>query len=208
VPVVCSGGLSSELARWMLEQVLEQVQQWDKVGVAVPTSVNMSAVDIADATLVDWLLSEIELRNIPAYLLSIELTEAELLDQSEHTITTLIRLRDAGVVTAVDDFGTGYSSLVWLRDLPLRTLKIDRSFIDSMFTDERSETIVRSTIEMAKALRLKIIGEGVENSETAEALRLLGCDSLQGYLFSRPVHATAMNEILTNGINTLQNTST
>jgi diguanylate cyclase (GGDEF)-like protein len=200
VPVVCAGGLSSDLARWMLGQVLDQVHEWNVAGVAVPTSVNMSAVDIADLELVDWVLNEVASRKIPAHLLSIELTEAELLDQSERTITTLKRLRDAGVLTAVDDFGTGYSSLVWLRDLPIRTLKIDRSFIDSMFTDERSETIVRSTIEMAKALRLKIVGEGVENSQTAEALRALGCDSLQGYHFSRPVQSIEMKEILINGI--------
>jgi diguanylate cyclase (GGDEF)-like protein len=200
VPIVCAGGLSSDLARWMLGQVLQQIDDWNVAGVAVPTSVNMSAVDIADTELVDWLLDEISTRKISAHLLSIELTEAELLDQSERTIITLKRLRDAGVVTAVDDFGTGYSSLVWLRDLPIGSLKIDRSFIDSMFTDERSETIVRSTIEMAKALRLNIIGEGVENVQTAEALRQLGCDSLQGYLFSRPVQAKAMKEILVNGI--------
>jgi diguanylate cyclase (GGDEF)-like protein len=200
VPVVCAGGLSSELAQWMLREVIEQIDVWNKAGVAVPISVNMSAVDIADTALVDWLLGEIADRQIPARLLSIELTEAELLDQSLRTIETLKRLREAGIATAVDDFGTGYSSLIWLRDLPIGSLKIDRSFIDSMFTDERSETIVRSTIEMAKALHLKIIGEGVENIATASALRELGCDSLQGYLFSKPVTAALMKEILVNGV--------
>jgi diguanylate cyclase len=199
VPIVCSGGLSSDLAKWMLTEVVEQIDQWNRAGVAVPISVNMSAVDIADTELVGWLLAELKQRNIPRSLLTIELTEAELLDQSERTITTLKHLRDAGVTTAVDDFGTGYSSLVWLRDLPIGTLKIDRSFIDSMFSDERSETIVRSTIEMAKALHLNIVGEGVENEATATALRELGCHSLQGYLFSRPVGALAMKEILLSG---------
>jgi diguanylate cyclase (GGDEF)-like protein len=201
VPVVCAGGLSSELARWMLTEVVTQIESWTRQGVEIPVSVNMSAVDIADDSLVDWLLAEIALREISPKLLTIELTEAELLDQSDRTILTLKRLRDAGVATAVDDFGTGYSSLVWLRDLPIGALKIDRSFIDSMFTDERSETIIRSTIQMAKALHLNIIGEGVETSEAAAALRNLGCHNLQGYLFSRPVSAQKMTAILTSGVN-------
>jgi diguanylate cyclase (GGDEF)-like protein len=200
VPIVCAGGLSSDLAKWMLSEVVEQIDGWKKANVAVPISVNMSAVDIADDVLIDWLLSELEQRSIEPSLLTIELTEAELLDQSERTIGTLKRLRDAGITTAVDDFGTGYSSLVWLRDLPIRALKIDRSFVDSMFSDERSETIVRSTIQMAEALHLSIIGEGVEDAETATALQKLGCHSLQGYLFSRPVDAAAMKRMLVSEI--------
>jgi diguanylate cyclase len=200
VPIVCTGGLSSDLAKWMLSEVVEQIDGWNRAGVAVPISVNMSAVDIADDDLIDWLLSELLTRSIDPSLLTIELTEAELLDQSDRTIGTLKRLREAGVTTAVDDFGTGYSSLVWLRDLPIRSLKIDRSFVDSMFSDERSETIVRSTIQMAEALHLNIVGEGVEDAETAAALQKLGCHSLQGYLFSRPVDAAAMKRILLSEI--------
>jgi diguanylate cyclase (GGDEF)-like protein len=199
VPTICAGGLSSDLAYWMLGQVVEQIDDWNQLGVAVPIAVNLSAVDVSDAALIDWLLRELDRRTIPPSLLTIELTESELLDQSAKTIDTLKRLREAGVTTAVDDFGTGYSSLVWLRDLPIRTLKIDRSFIESLFSDERSETIVRSTIQMAQALHLDIIGEGVENSATAAMLRELGCHNLQGYLFSKPVHAVAMKQILLGG---------
>jgi diguanylate cyclase (GGDEF)-like protein len=199
VPTICAGGLSSDLAYWMLGQVVEQIDAWNQLGVAVPIAVNLSAVDISDAALIDWLLKELDVRSIPPALLTIELTESELLDQSAKTIDTLRRLREAGVTTAVDDFGTGYSSLVWLRDLPIRTLKIDRSFIESLFSDERSETIVPSTIQMAQALHLDIVGEGVENSETAAMLRELGCHNLQGYLFSKPVDAAAMREILMGG---------
>jgi diguanylate cyclase (GGDEF)-like protein len=199
VPTICAGGLSSELAHWMLGQVVEQIDDWNQLGVAVPIAVNLSAIDVSDAALIEWLLRELDRRSIPPALLTIELTESELLDQSAKTIDTLKRLREAGVTTAVDDFGTGYSSLVWLRDLPIRTLKIDRSFIESLFSDERSETIVRSTIQMAQALHLDIIGEGVENSETAAMLRELGCHNLQGYLFSKPVQATMMRAILMGG---------
>jgi diguanylate cyclase (GGDEF)-like protein len=196
VPIVAAAGLSGELARWMLASVIESLDMWSKAAIAVPVSVNMSAVDIADVSVVDWLLIELEQRALAPGLLTIELTEAELLVQSSSMITTLKRLRDAGVTCAVDDFGTGYSSLVWLRDLPVSSLKIDRTFVDSMFSDERSQTIVRSTIQMARALQLNIIGEGVENDETASALASLGCHSLQGYLFSYPVCANAMRDIL------------
>jgi diguanylate cyclase len=197
--VIAAGGMSGDLARWMLGQVLNQLGSWTQANIAIPIAVNLSALDVADNQLMDWLLTEIGDREIPANLLSIELTEAELLDRSEQTIETLMRLRDAGVTTAVDDFGTGYSSLVWLRDLPIHTLKIDRSFVESMFADERSETIVRSTIQMAQALRLMIVGEGVEDERTAVALRELGCNDLQGYHFSRPVNAQEMTRILTAG---------
>jgi diguanylate cyclase (GGDEF)-like protein len=200
VPIVCAGGLSRELAQWMLTEVVNQIAIWSQDDLAIPVSVNMSAIDVADERLIEWLLDELGRRSIRPSLLTIELTEAELLDQSAKTIQTLERLRNAGVTTAVDDFGTGYSSLVWLRDLPIRSLKIDRSFVDSMFSDERSETIVRSTIEMAKALKLNIIGEGVEDVATATALQNLGCHNLQGYLFGRPVGADAMRAILLNGI--------
>ncbi len=199
VPIICAGGLSGDLARWMLTEAIKQIDTWNSLHVAVPIAVNLSAVDIADSKLIDWLLSELASRKIPTRLLTIELTESELLDQSMQTIEILKRLNDAGVTIAVDDFGTGYSSLVWLRDLPICTLKIDRSFIESMFTDERSETIVRSTIQMAQALGLQIVGEGVENNHTASALRQLGCDNLQGYLFSKPVRADEMLNILSTG---------
>jgi diguanylate cyclase (GGDEF)-like protein len=199
VPIICAGGLSGDLARWMLTEVIEQIDKWNFLNVAIPIAVNLSAVDIADSKLIDWLLRELNNRKIPTKLLTIELTESELLDQSLQTIEILKRLNDAGVTIAVDDFGTGYSSLVWLRDLPICTLKIDRSFIESMFTDERSETIVRSTIQMAQALGLQIVGEGVENNHTASALRHLGCDNLQGYLFSKPVRANEMLDILSTG---------
>jgi diguanylate cyclase (GGDEF)-like protein len=199
LPVICAGGLSADLARWMLTQVIEQIGVWNKLGIAVPVAVNLSAVDVVDVELITWLLAELVRREVPARLLTIELTEAELLDRSSRTIEMLTRLSSAGITTAVDDFGTGYSSLVWLRDLPIDTLKIDRTFVDSMFTDERSETIVRSTIQMAQALKINIVGEGVEDNRTAATLRELGCDSLQGYLFSRPVRAREMLDILRTG---------
>jgi diguanylate cyclase (GGDEF)-like protein len=199
LPTICAGGLSADLARWMLADVIGRIGVWNKLGIAVPVAVNLSAVDVVDVELIDWLLAEMARCSVPAHLLTIELTEAELLDRSSRTIEMLTRLSASGITTAVDDFGTGYSSLVWLRDLPIDTLKIDRSFVDSMFTDERSETIVRSTIQMAQALQINIVGEGVEDNRTAATLRELGCDSLQGYLFSRPVRARDMLEILQAG---------
>jgi diguanylate cyclase (GGDEF)-like protein len=199
VPIISAGGLSSDLARWMLTEALAQIEQWVESGSVVPIAVNMSAIDVANTELVDWLLSEVGRRSIRPALLTIELTEAELLDQSTKTLETLQRLSTAGITITVDDFGTGYSSLVWLRDLPIRTLKIDRSFIESMFTDERSETIIRSTIQMAKALQLNIVGEGVEDYETAVALRDLGCHNLQGFHFSRPIPAGEMGAFFVGG---------
>ncbi len=199
VPVISAGGLSGDLARWMLGVAMDQIEKWVALDQVVPIAVNMSAIDIGNDDLIGWLLDEVTRRAIRPALLTIELTEAELLDQSARTFATLDRLSSAGITITVDDFGTGYSSLVWLRDLPIRTLKIDRSFIDSMFSDERSETIIRSTIEMAKALQLNIVGEGVEDYETAVALRELGCHSLQGFHFGRAVHADELQAFFSDG---------
>jgi diguanylate cyclase (GGDEF)-like protein/PAS domain S-box-containing protein len=184
---VAAGGLSGDLARWMLTVAMDRIQTWCIEQRAIPVSVNLSAFDLANDDLVSWLISEVETRDFPVHLLTLELTETELLEYGGRALAALVRLQNAGVATAVDDFGTGYSSLVWLRDLPVRSLKIDRSFVDAMCTDERAAAIVSSTIHMARSLHLDVVAEGVENVETAEALEELGCTTLQGYLYGRPV---------------------
>ena len=200
MPLVQTSGMSSDLAKYMLAEVLQQLRRWTDHGIALPTAVNLSANDLSDPVLMKWLFAEVKRTNLPAGLLTIELTEAELLTRAGETIESLTVLRDMGVTTAVDDFGTGCSSLVWLRDLPVNTVKIDRSFVENMCTDDRSHAIVKSTIELAYALDLAIIGEGVETTEIADALYELGCTRLQGYLYSRPLSAEAMSDALRLGL--------
>ena len=124
-----------------------------------------------------------------------EVTESSLIGNAEQTLATLDRLKAIDVRLEIDDFGTGYSSLSYLQRLPFDTLKIDRSFVCEMSAGNDSADIVKAIVEMAHSLRLKVIAEGVETEEQLSQLRELGCNSVQGFLFSRPVSATIAREI-------------
>jgi diguanylate cyclase (GGDEF)-like protein len=198
-PVVQAAGLSSEVASTMLRSVFGHLREWHRQGIAVPVAVNLSTSDVCDESLVDLIEHELAQSAYPAGLLTVELTETELLAQTAVATAALQRLGALGVATAVDDFGTGYSSLAWLRDLPVTTVKIDRSFVGNL-ADDRTNAIVRSTIALARDLGLDVVGEGVEDNATAVALSSLGCDRMQGYLFSRPVPPSVMEEKLRSGV--------
>ncbi len=198
-PLVQASGFGRDVARLMLRAVLDRLETWLADGIAVPVAVNLSAGDLAHAPLMGWFTHELRRRQVPPGLLSIELNEAELITHTREARSVLYALRSLGVSTSVDDFGTGYSSLSWLRDLPVTTVKIDRSFVENL-DDHRTRAIVRSTIELARHLDLNIVGEGVEDAHTADLLGDLGCAHLQGYLFSRPVPAEAMANLLRHGL--------
>ena len=118
------------------------------------------------------------------------------MEDIEGTIAKLTKARGLGVSIAIDDFGTGYSSLAYLAKLPVQTLKIDRSFIITMLKDPDTMTLVQTIISLAHSLRLKVVAEGVEEEEQAKMLRLLRCDEMQGYLFSKPLPFDAMTALL------------
>ena len=122
----------------------------------------------------------------PAYL-ELEVTESLLMSNAERTKQTVANLKQLGVRVAIDDFGTGYSSLSYLKNFEVHTLKIDRSFLQGVTQDKQASALVTAVVEMGKALGLEVIAEGIETPEEAEVLLRLGCDTMQGYLFSRPV---------------------
>jgi len=122
-------------------------------------------------------------------MLTLEITESELMDDPLHAMEVLGKLKALGLSTSIDDFGTGYSSLAYLKNLPIDELKIDRSFVANMVTDESDLTIVRSTIDLSHNLGLDVVAEGVEDAATLARLATLGCDRAQGYYLSRPVPA-------------------
>ena len=124
--------------------------------------------------------------------LIIEVTEDSFLSDPEHARQTLLQLRERRVQTAIDDYGTGFSSLAYLRDLPVHELKMDRSFVSTIRTDPRSRVIVDSTNQMAHAMGMRLVAEGVEDAETAAELASIGIDVLQGYHFSRPMPAAEL----------------
>ena len=183
-------GLVGAIDRWVLRDACRQMKAWHDTGsLKVPVAVNLSAMDFKQGDLYDEIsgvLLETGLR--PAFL-EIELTESVLMEQNGQALDTLLALSKLGVGLTLDDFGTGYSSLAYLKRYPIGKLKIDRSFIKDLTTDEDDRTLTTAIIQMARGLRLKTVAEGVETQAQLDLLAALGCEEFQGYLISAPLRA-------------------
>ena len=180
-------GLIQPLTRWVLDGAVRQVSAWRGQGRHLPVAVNLSVRNLYDLELASWLNELLSHHGVPASMLTLEITESELMDDPLYAMGVLGKLRALGVSTSIDDFGTGYSSLAYLKNLPIDELKIDRSFVGSMVSDDSDLTIVRSTIDLSHNLGLDVVAEGVEDVATLQRLAELGCDRAQGYFLSRPV---------------------
>lgn len=173
---------------WMLEQACQHLRLLkERSQTPLKIAVNMSPVQWSQPDLVPRIIGIVEKNRVSPSELEIELTETCLMENLDRTLTALKALQSEGFSISVDDFGTGYSALGYLRELPIDTLKIDRCFISELDTSADDSAIVQAIISMAKALKLKIVAEGVENITQLEILKGLGCDQAQGYYFSRPV---------------------
>lgn len=190
VPVAEQAGFCHDLTRWVAGEALRQVGEWHQAGLKLEVAINLSAADIIDIPLVHWLLQEIERCRLPAGTLTIELTESAVLRDPNAAARNMQALKAAGVSFAIDDFGTGYSSLTQLQRLPVDELKIDKSFVSESHLRQDDATIVRSTIELAHSMGLRVVAEGVENSNLWRSLGALGCDFAQGYFISKPMPAS------------------
>jgi EAL domain-containing protein (putative c-di-GMP-specific phosphodiesterase class I) len=169
---------------------------WLELGLVVPpVAVNVSAVQLRQRDFVDRVRRALKEVPLPAAL-DLEITESLIMQDVEGNIQKLNALRKHGVNIAIDDFGTGYSSLGYLAKLPVQSLKIDRSFIVSMQDEPNSMTLISTIIQLAHSLRLKVVAEGVESEEQAKFLRLLRCDEMQGFLFSKPLPKETLVELL------------
>jgi PAS domain S-box-containing protein len=204
IPVAEETGLILPLGDLVLEKACRCFAQWRKEGVLdVPVSVNLSARQLADPDFGRRVLRMLADTGLPAERLKLELTESALFGSTEAVRDVLTRLHGAGVGFLLDDFGTGYSSLAYLKRFPIEAIKIDRSFIQPMVEDRDSASIVHAIINMAHALNMEVVAEGVETKEQLIFLRAYRCDRLQGYLMSPPLSAcevvAAMNRT-TDGI--------
>jgi len=170
----------------VLQMALSQQQQWRQAGKNYSVAVNLSARNLSDTRCVEKVKSLMAQCETPEGGLELELTESALMMDPDGAITLLQDLSSLGVKLSIDDFGTGYSSLAYLRKLPLNNLKIDRTFVKDLLTNEQDAIIVKSTISLAHNLNLKVIAEGVEDQETQEQLEKLNCDLIQGYYISKP----------------------
>lgn len=199
IPLAENLGLINELGTWTLEAACREAMRWQGLSrEKLHVSVNVSPQQFRAGILLEAVESALALSGLPHEQLELEITENLLMQDSDKPLTILQTLHDQGVSLALDDFGTGYSSLSYLRRFPLQVLKIDRSFISDLETDQNCKTLVDAIIAMAHSLELAIVAEGVENEEQLDFLRRRDVKIVQGFLFSPPVSADKFRALLQN----------
>lgn len=187
IPLAEMSDLVGPLTIWVIEEALHTLRRWNQQGIRLQMSVNLSTRNLLDQQCPDRLAAMLEGIPVEPGSLELEITESALMGNPELALEQSRKLTELGVRLSVDDFGTGYSSLAYLKQLHPHTLKIDRSFVRDMLSDEADLVIVRSTIAMAQGLGLTVVAEGIENLETMNLLRDLGCDYAQGYRIAKPM---------------------
>ena len=180
--------LTQAIAERVLDVTLSDLARWRTRDPQLTASVNVSASDLRDESIVAIVANALMTHGVPPQALTIEITETAMMRDPEMAHTVMRALADLGVELAVDDYGTGYSSLEYLLKLPVKEIKLDRAFSTNL-VDEPSVAIVRSTIDLTHALGLRMVAEGVEDEPTLEVLRALGCDRVQGWHLGRPMPA-------------------
>jgi len=189
IPLAEEIGLIDEIGLWVFKTACEQQKRWEKSGLYLNCSINVSAKQFRNLALAEQFISIIHTTGVDPKLLTIEITENAVIEDEYRTCQILNKLTKIGVSTAIDDFGTGYASLSCLRKIPVNILKIDRSFVLDCETNEDNGNIIAAIVMMAKSLKLSTVAEGVETQENLDFLNQIGCDEMQGYLFSKPVDA-------------------
>jgi diguanylate cyclase (GGDEF)-like protein len=188
IPILEETGLIHDVGRWALRKAIEDYQRWRNNGLpAVRIAVNVSPLQLRNQNFVAEIQEAISVAADAATGLQLEVTESVIMQDIDHSIGSLLAIRALGVTIAIDDFGTGFSSLSYLAKLPVDTLKIDRSFVEEMVSASGGRTLVSVIINLAHALKLNTVAEGVETEEQLRNLRSMGCDEMQGYLFGKPV---------------------
>ena len=190
IPILEETGLIYDVGRWALRQAIEDYLRWRNAGLpATRIAVNVSPLQLRKPGFIDEIAQQIGVDAQAAAGLELEITESLIMEDVKHSIASLTAIRGMGVSIAIDDFGTGFSSLSYLAKLPVDTLKIDRSFVTDMTTGPQGLALVSTIINLAHSIKLKVVAEGVETEEQSRLLRLLRCDEMQGFLFSKPVPA-------------------
>ncbi len=199
IPLAEESGAILELGEWVLREALLTLAGWRKSSANADSlfmAVNISSKQFARAELDKMVINTLNEAGLPPQALKLEVTESAIMDNPESAVRTLHKLRNAGVHFSIDDFGTGYSSLSQLQQLPVDTLKVDRSFISHMRTDPENMEIVKAVIAMAHSLDLNVVAEGVEQIEQLDSLIQLDCECVQGFYFHKPLSNEAAGELL------------
>lgn len=197
IPVAEKNGSIIEIGNFVFKEVFRSIHEWTvKYRVDFIVSINVSALQLERVDFIDNLQKMLELYEIEPSLIELEITESVLINDFDSILDTLNLLDQIGVSVSLDDFGTGFSSLSYLRQLPISTLKIDKSFIDDVCNDDRTANITSSVVEMVKKLELETVAEGVETKEQLDYLKEIGCENIQGFLFSKPVNKSEFEKII------------
>ena len=197
IDVAEKAGMMVPLGEWDLKTAAAQVKAWQDRGFPnLRVAVNVSPSQFHERNLAAAVQEAVVESEIKPETLEIEITEGVAMEDAEVTVANLLALRDLNVGISIDDFGTGYSSLSYLKKFPVTTLKIDRSFVSDVVTNQADAGIVRAVVAMAHGLKLHVIAEGVETKEQFSYLRDNGCDALQGYWFARPQPVEAVDVLL------------
>jgi EAL domain-containing protein (putative c-di-GMP-specific phosphodiesterase class I) len=201
IPIAEQNGMIVEIGHQVLREACEEAMRWSPLpdGTDLRISVNLSPRQLGDPGLVDSVSAVLKATRLPPERLSLEITESAFADDPARALHVLRSLKELGVSLELDDFGTGYSSLTYVRMFPIDALKIDRSFVQGVSDCPEDAAIVEAVIMMGRALGVNVVAEGVESEEQSEVLQGLGCTLAQGFLFSRPVPASALPELVARG---------
>jgi diguanylate cyclase (GGDEF)-like protein len=194
IPIAENTGLMKPLTQWVLRTAIEQAGRWRDEGLMLPVAVNISPRSLLDGDLPADLLDLLAHTRLPADLLELEITETAIMSHPDRAIAVLRRLNAMGLRVAIDDFGAGYNSLAYLKHLPVQTLKIDRAFIAEILHSSKDDAITESIIGLGHKLGVTVLAEGIEDAETWNRLKVLGCDEGQGYYLARPMPAGQVSE--------------
>jgi diguanylate cyclase (GGDEF)-like protein/PAS domain S-box-containing protein len=199
VPLAEESGLILAIGEWVMREACTRLEGWRKLGLLdLSVGINVSVLQLLRGNLADFLDTLLRAHNLPADRIELELTESMVMQNAQQATAVLNALRQVGASLAIDDFGTGYSSLVYLKRLPIDTLKIDKEFVDDLTRDPDDEAITSTIITMGHSLGLNVIAEGVETEEQLDFLREHGCDEIQGHWLSRPLEPDACLAFIRN----------
>jgi EAL domain-containing protein (putative c-di-GMP-specific phosphodiesterase class I) len=197
IPIAEETGQIEEIGRWVLENACLKARELQALfNRNIPVAVNVSPRQFRQLNLVETVATVLTKTGLDPHCLELEITETSLVHDTHNFIKTLHDLKALGVKLAIDDFGTGYSSMAYLKDFPVDRLKIDKVFIANLETDAASVAILKAIVALGHSLDLKVVAEGVETDFQRTFLHGIGCDELQGYLFSRPLPSDSLLELL------------